>query len=93
MEVSDHIKKAAGSVRLFGEVRSIQILGIPHKALKAYAGAAGSLVGSDTEYVVSVIKGYWCWSSCTCDGYRYTSCCKHIYKANQYLDKMEKGEK
>ena len=81
MEVSDHIKKAAGSVRLFGEVRTIQILGIPHKALKAYAG-------ENKEYVVSVIRGYWSWSSCSCAGYMYTSCCKHIYKANQYLDKI-----
>lgn len=86
MEVSDHIKQAAGSVRLFGEVRTIQIEGIPHKALKAYTG-------EQKEYILSVIRGYWCWSSCNCAGYMYTGFCKHIYAGNQYLDKIEKESK
>jgi len=86
VEVSDHIKKAAGAVSLFGEVRSIQILGIPHTALKAYAG-------ENKEYVISVIRGVWSWSSCSCSGYMYTNLCKHIYKANLYLDKKEEEKK
>ena len=86
MEVSKHIKKEALKVRLFGAVRIIDINGVPHKALKAYTGES-------KEYIVSVIRGQYSWSSCNCAGYWYVNTCKHIYVANQYLDKLEKEEK
>ena len=85
MKASNHIIKFADEVRLFGSVREIQIQGVPHRALKAYTG-------KNKEYIVSVIRGKWNWSSCSCLGYKYVSICKHIFKANQYLDKLEKEE-
>ena len=77
--VSDHIKKASKKVRLFGEVRDIEINGIPHKALKA-------LSGEHKEHVVSVIRGKYNWSSCSCKGYQYKTTCKHIYVAEIYME-------
>jgi hypothetical protein len=82
VEVSKHIKKASKQVRLFGEVRDLVINGITHKALKAYTG-------EQKQYIVSVIRGHWRWSTCNCAGYMYTSICKHIYVANEYLDNLQ----
>ena len=80
--VSKHIKKASSKVRLFGEVRDIVINNRPHKALKAFSGES-------QEYVVSVIRGFYNWSSCSCDGYYYHKLCKHIHIAETYMEMYE----
>ena len=80
-EVSNHIKKASKEVRLFGEIRETVINGHVHKALKA-------ITGERKEYFVSVIRGHYNWSSCSCNGYYYHRICKHIHVAEVYMDKQ-----
>lgn len=79
--VSKHITKESSKVRLFGEVRDIEINGFPHKALKA-------ITGERKEHIVCVMRGHYNWASCSCPGFFYHRICKHIHVAETYMEQQ-----
>ena len=80
-QVSKHISKESLKVRLFGEVRDLEINGYPHRALKA-------LSGESKEHIVCVVRGHYNWATCSCSGFYYHKICKHIHVAETYMEQQ-----